>query len=71
MNKRSRRVGTRKPTLECDKLPWPGLRARDHLTRVVTRIVKEMREDRELEERKKKKVGLNRGVSAESVGHPS
>ena len=30
-----------------EKLPWPGLRAKDHLSRVVTRFVKETREERE------------------------
>lgn len=27
-----------------EKLPWPGLKAKDHLSRVVTRAVKEARE---------------------------
>lgn len=36
-----------KPTHE--KLPWPGLKAKDHLTRVVTRAVKEAREAGERE----------------------
>lgn len=31
------------------KLPWPGLKAKDHLSRVVTRAVKEERETRETE----------------------
>jgi hypothetical protein len=31
------------------KLPWPGLKAKDHLTRVVTQAVKEAREARENE----------------------
>lgn len=30
-----------------EKLPWPGLRAEDHLSRVVTRAVKEAKEARE------------------------
>jgi hypothetical protein len=30
-----------------DKLPWPGLKARDRLSRVVTRAVKDAREARE------------------------
>jgi hypothetical protein len=34
-----------KPTYE--KLPWPGLKAKDHLSRVVTRAVKEAKEARE------------------------
>jgi hypothetical protein len=36
-----------KPTHE--KLPWPGLTAKDHLTRVVTRAVKEAKEKGEKE----------------------
>jgi hypothetical protein len=36
---------SRRPVYE--KLPWPGLRAKDHLSRVVTRSVKEAREERE------------------------
>jgi hypothetical protein len=38
---------TKKPRPE--KLSWPGLRAKDRLTRVVTRAVKEAREARENE----------------------
>lgn len=34
-----------KPTL--DNLPWPGLQARDRLSRIVTRAVKEAKEARE------------------------
>lgn len=30
-----------------EKLPWPGLKARDHLSRVVTRAVKEAIEAQE------------------------
>jgi hypothetical protein len=30
-----------------DNLPWPGLKAKDHLSRVVTRAVKDAREARE------------------------
>jgi hypothetical protein len=30
-----------------DNLPWPGLKARDHLSRVVTRAVKAAKEARE------------------------
>lgn len=41
---RSHEVST-KPTL--DDLPWPGLKARDRLSRVVTRAVKEAKEARE------------------------
>jgi hypothetical protein len=36
-----------RPTHE--KLPWPGLKAKDHLSRVVTRAVKEAKEMREME----------------------
>ncbi|SRR5216683_4336747 len=31
-----------------EKLPWPGLKAKDHLSRFVTRMVKEARETRQL-----------------------
>jgi len=31
-----------------EKLPWPGLKAKDHLSRVVTRAVKEAKEEREI-----------------------
>jgi hypothetical protein len=30
-----------------DNLPWPGLKARDHLSRVVTRAVRDAKEARE------------------------
>jgi hypothetical protein len=30
-----------------EKLPWPGLRAKDYLTRVVTQALKEAKEQRE------------------------
>jgi hypothetical protein len=36
---------SRKPTH--DNLPWPGLKARDRLSRVVTRAVKDAKEARE------------------------
>ena len=42
--KDSRQVGM---TPAHEKLSWPGLTARDHLTRVVTRAVKEAKETRE------------------------
>jgi hypothetical protein len=32
-----------------EKLPWPGLKAKDHLSRVVTRAVKEGKEKAESE----------------------
>jgi hypothetical protein len=32
-----------------ERLPWPGLNAKDHLSRVATRAVKEARETRETE----------------------
>jgi hypothetical protein len=41
------RIGT-KPNHE--KLPWPGLKARDHLSRVVSRAVKDAKDTREKEE---------------------
>jgi len=31
---------------ELEELPWPGLKAKDHLSRVVTRAVKRAREQR-------------------------
>ena len=34
---------------EHEKLSWPGLRAKDHLSRVATRAVKEAKEKRENE----------------------
>jgi len=44
---------TRVPTLsakpEHEKLPWPGLKAEDHLSRVVARTLKEAKELRETE----------------------
>jgi hypothetical protein len=43
---RLRHVAT-KPTHE--KLPWPGLKAKDHLSRVATQAVKEAKETRERE----------------------
>jgi hypothetical protein len=33
-----------------ERLPWPGLKAKDHLSRVITRAVKEAKETREKEE---------------------
>ena len=42
----SHRVST-KPKHE--KLSWPGLKAKDHLSRVITRAVKEAKETRENE----------------------
>jgi hypothetical protein len=38
-------VISKKPAHE--KLSWPGLKAEDHLSRVVTRVVKEAKETRE------------------------
>jgi hypothetical protein len=32
-----------------EKLTWPGLKAKDHLSRVITRAVKEAKETRENE----------------------
>jgi len=45
-----------KPTHE--KLPWPGLKAKDHLTRVVTQAVKETKETRERNEWAEKHITL-------------
>lgn len=42
----SLRTKSRPPT---EKLCWPGLKAKDHLTRVITRAVKEAKETRENE----------------------
>lgn len=41
-----------------EKLPWPGLKAKDHLSRVVTRAVKEAKETRENEAWAKKEIAL-------------
>jgi hypothetical protein len=32
-----------------ERLPWPGFKAKDHLSRIVTRAVKEAKEARETE----------------------
>ena len=32
-----------------EKLPWPGLKAKDHLSRIVTQAVKEAKEAKETE----------------------
>jgi len=37
------------PTPRHEKLPWPGLKSKDHLSRFVTRVVKKAREARENE----------------------
>jgi hypothetical protein len=39
-----------------EKLPWPGLKAKDYLSRVVTRAVKEAKETRENEAWAKKQI---------------
>ncbi len=49
MKKRSADCHAVALTPKHEKLPWPGLKASDHLTRVATRAVKEAREDREIE----------------------
>jgi hypothetical protein len=36
--------------LKREKLAWPGLKAKDHLSRVVSRAVKDAKESREKEE---------------------
>lgn len=47
--KRNLRINRVKAKPHHEKLPWPGLRAKDHLTRVVTGAVKEAKEIRENE----------------------
>ena len=37
------------PTPRHEKLSWPGLKSKDHLSRIVTRAVKEAKEARENE----------------------
>ncbi len=50
------------------KLPWPGLRAKDHLTRSVTRAVKEEREKKETELWAEDQIALMlKHVSAETA----
>jgi len=49
MKKRKSHSHSTKTKLRPEKLSWPGLRAKDRLTRVVTRAVKEAREARENE----------------------
>jgi hypothetical protein len=53
MKKRKSHSHWTKTKLRPEKLSWPGLRAKDRLTRVVTRAVKEAREARENEMRAK------------------
>jgi len=36
---------------EHEKLPWPGLKAKDHLSRVISRAVKEAKETKETKEK--------------------
>lgn len=47
MKRTTLRLHRTKTTRRQEKLPWPGLKAKDHLTRVVTRAVKEAWETRE------------------------
>jgi hypothetical protein len=49
MKKRKSHVPHERTTPRREKLSWPGLKAKDHLTRVITRAVKEAREAREKE----------------------
>ena len=44
-----------KPTHE--KLPWPGLKAKDRLSRIITRAVKEAKEAREREVWAEEQIG--------------
>jgi hypothetical protein len=49
MKKRKSHSDRVEPTPRHKKLSWPGLKAKDHLSRVVTRAVKDARETRENE----------------------
>jgi hypothetical protein len=49
MKKRKTHLHRTTTTPRHEKLPWPGLKAKDHLSRVTTRAVKEARETRENE----------------------
>lgn len=47
---RTRHSGSRNPQkFAHENLPWPGLKARDRLSRVITKVVKEAREAKERE----------------------
>jgi hypothetical protein len=48
MKKRKAQLDGKKP--EHEKLTWPGLKAEDHLSRVITKSVKERKEAKENEE---------------------
>jgi hypothetical protein len=49
MKKRKPHSHRARNTPRQEKLPWPGLSAKDHLSRVTTRAVKEAQETRENE----------------------
>jgi hypothetical protein len=47
MKKRKPHLRRASATPRQEKLPWPGLKAKDRLSRVITRAVKEAKETRE------------------------
>lgn len=47
MKKKKMRLDRMQAAPRHGKLPWPGLKAKDYLTRVVTQAVKEARDARE------------------------
>jgi hypothetical protein len=49
MKNRKPHLNRARTTPRHEKLPWPGLKAKDHLSRVITRAVKEAKETRENE----------------------
>lgn len=49
MKKRKERLDRVSTKPKHEKLSWPGLKAKDHLSRVVTRAIKEAKETRENE----------------------
>ncbi len=50
MKKRKPQLALISAKPEHEKLTWPGLKAKDHLSRVITREVKQAKEARENEE---------------------
>jgi hypothetical protein len=57
MKKRKPHSHRARTTPRHGKLPWPGLKAKDHLSRVVTRAVKEAKETRENEQWAENQIG--------------
>ncbi|HEX9224358.1 MAG TPA: hypothetical protein VF860_13595 [Candidatus Acidoferrales bacterium] len=49
MTKKKARLCRIRTKPKYEKLPWPGLKAKDYLSRVITRVVKEAKETRENE----------------------